>query len=121
MRWIARRKKADAPGLRVGGKTGSAQKPENGHYGKNNVSSFVALFPTDGPTNAKRYLVVVTLDSPHTTPETGRFITAGWNAAPTAGRVIDRIAPFLGVKRQPVLQTQVAQSGPAAALIGDAE
>ena len=33
--------KADQPGLRVGGKTGSAQKPEHGHYGLNNVSSFV--------------------------------------------------------------------------------
>ena len=90
---------ADAVGLRVGGKTGSAQKPENGHYSKNNVSSFVGVFPTDGPIGADRYLVVVTLDSPHPTKDTYGFITAGWNAAPTAGAVIERIAPFLGVKR----------------------
>ena len=91
--------KADDVGLRVGGKTGSAQKPENGHYGRNNVSSFVGVFPTDGPIDAPRYLVVVTLDSPHVTKDSAGFITAGWNAAPTAGAVIDRIAPFLGVRR----------------------
>jgi len=91
--------KADALGLRVGGKTGSAQKPENGHYGKNNVSSFVAVFPTDGGVTGPRYLVMVTLDSPHVTKDSAGFITAGWNAAPTAGAVIDRIAPFVGVSR----------------------
>ena len=91
--------KADALGLRVGGKTGSAQKPENGHYGKNNVSSFVAAFPTDNGVAGQRYLVLVTLDSPHVTSDSAGFITAGWNAAPTAGAVIDRIAPFLGVSR----------------------
>ncbi len=99
--------KADALGLRVGGKTGSAQKPENGHYGKNNVSSFVATFPTDGGVAGPRYLVMVTLDTPHVTQDTGGFITAGWNAAPTAGAVIDRIAPFLGVTRN------MATLGPA--------
>jgi cell division protein FtsI (penicillin-binding protein 3) len=92
-------RRADAMGLRVGGKTGSAQKPENGHYGKNNVSSFVAVFPTDGPISADRYLVIITLDSPHATKDSYGFITAGWNAAPTAGAVINRIAPFLGVQR----------------------
>jgi cell division protein FtsI (penicillin-binding protein 3) len=92
-------KKADAAGLRVGGKTGSAQKPENGHYGRNNVSSFAAVFPTDGPPGTERYFVLITIDSPHATKDTYGFITAGWNAAPTAGKVIDRIAPFLGVKR----------------------
>jgi cell division protein FtsI (penicillin-binding protein 3) len=91
--------KADVLGLRVGGKTGSAQKPENGHYGKNNVSSFVAVFPTDGPVTADRYMVIITLDSPHVTPDSYGFITAGWNAAPVAGAVINRIAPFLGVQR----------------------
>jgi cell division protein FtsI (penicillin-binding protein 3) len=91
--------KADVPGLFVGGKTGSAQKPENGHYGKNNISSFVAVFPATGPLNADRYIVQITLDSPQVTPDSMGFITGGWNAAPTAGHVIDRIAPFLNVKR----------------------
>jgi cell division protein FtsI (penicillin-binding protein 3) len=91
--------KADALGLRVGGKTGSGQKPENGHYGKNNVTTFLAAFPTDGGLAGPRYLVMVTLDSPHVTKDSAGFITAGWNAAPTAGAVIDRIAPFVGVTR----------------------
>ena len=94
--------KAEVPGLFVGGKTGSAQKPEHGHYGKNNVSSFVAVFPAEGPLNADRYLVQITLDSPQRTPDSFGFITGGWNAAPTAGHVIARIAPFVGVK--PALQ-----------------
>ena len=92
--------KADAIGLRVGGKTGSAQKPENGHYSRNNISTFAGVFPADGPIDADRYMVFVTLDSPHVTPDSAGFITAGWNAAPTAGAVIDRIAPFLGVQRR---------------------
>ena len=31
------------------------------------------------------------------TPETKGFATSGWNAAPTAGLVVERIAPMLGV------------------------
>ncbi len=93
-------KKADALGLRVGGKTGSAQKAGRGGYDNSkNVSSFAAVFPTDGPVDGQRYLVLVLYDEPHATPKTFGFMTAGWNAAPTAGRVIDRIAPFLGVQR----------------------
>ena len=88
-----------APGLRLGGKTGTAQKPENGHYGKMRVSSFASVFPTDGPMDAQRYFVLVTLDSPHATKDTFGQTEGAWNAAPTVGRVIDRIAPFLGVKR----------------------
>ena len=94
-------RKADAlaPGLRVGGKTGTAQKAENGRYGKARVTSFASVFPTDGPMNAQRYFVLVTLDSPHATKDTFGLTEGAWNAAPTVGRVIDRIAPFLGVKR----------------------
>ena len=93
-------KKADAPGLRVGGKTGSAQKVgSHGYDNSKNVSSFAAVFPTDGPVDAKRYLVLVLFDEPHATKDTAGFITAGWNAAPVAGRVIDRVARFLKVER----------------------
>jgi cell division protein FtsI (penicillin-binding protein 3) len=94
-------RKADAlaPGLRVGGKTGTAQKAVGGHYGKERVTSFASVFPTDGPMDAHRYFVLVTLDSPHPTKDTFGLTEGAWNAAPTAGRVIDRIAPFLGVQR----------------------
>jgi cell division protein FtsI (penicillin-binding protein 3) len=93
-------RRADQPGLRVGGKTGSAEKPSNGTYARNRlVSSFAAVFPTDGPLEADRYLVLIMLDEPHGTAETGGFATGGFTAAPAAGRVIARIAPFVGVRR----------------------
>ena len=112
--------KADVPGLFVGGKTGSAQKPEHGHYGSNNISSFVAVFPAEGPLNADRFMVQITLDSPQRTPDSFGFITGGWNAAPTAGKIIDRIAPFVGVKRQ-AEALAVAAAQPAPAIDGDSQ
>ncbi|MBP9755734.1 MAG: penicillin-binding protein 2, partial [Phenylobacterium sp.] len=98
--------KANAPGLRVGGKTGSANKIVGGRYSDNVlVSSFAAVFPADGPLEADRYFVLILMDEPKGTPETYGFATGGWTAAPPAGRVIDRIAPFLGVARRPDLVT----------------
>ena len=92
--------KADAVGLRVGGKTGSAEKVIGGRYVRDRlVSSFAAVFPTDGRLEDPRYLVLIIYDEPKGTKQTWGFRTGGWNAAPTAGQVIDRIAPFLGVPR----------------------
>jgi cell division protein FtsI (penicillin-binding protein 3) len=93
-----------APGYRLGGKTGTAQKADHGHYvvGKR-VSSFAAVFPTDGPMNADRYFVFILLDSPKPTKESGGFAMGAQTAAPAAGRVIERIAPYLGVKRAPII------------------
>jgi cell division protein FtsI (penicillin-binding protein 3) len=88
-------KKADAPGYRVGGKTGTAQKLINGRYSQTiNITSFAGVFPMDDP----RYVVVVMLDEPKATPETYGFTTAGWNVAPVVSRTIGRIAPMLGVQ-----------------------
>jgi cell division protein FtsI (penicillin-binding protein 3) len=93
-----------APGYSVGGKTGTAQKAINGHYavGKR-VSSFAAIFPTDGPMDAQRYFVFILLDEPNPTKDTGGFAMGAQTAAPAAGRVIERIAPILGVKREAVV------------------
>ncbi len=111
--------KADAPGLRVGGKTGSAEKPGKHGYDRTLlVSSFASVFPTDGPLEAKRYLVLILLDQPVGDKSTFGFATAGWNAAPTAGRVIDRIAPFLGVARAPLTAFDL-QRKPSADPYGD--
>jgi cell division protein FtsI (penicillin-binding protein 3) len=77
-----------------------------GHYDRKLlVSSFAAVFPTDGPLGADRYFVLIMLDQPHPTKETFGFATGGWTAAPAAGRVIERIAPLLGVKRAAVAPT----------------
>jgi cell division protein FtsI (penicillin-binding protein 3) len=50
---------------------------------------------------APHYVLLVLLDDPQPLPETYGFATAGWNAVPTAGRIIERIAPMLGV--EPIL------------------
>lgn len=95
--------KADAEGLSVGGKTGTGEKydPAIRRYNHSKqVSSFAAVFPTDGPVEADRYFVLILLDEPKGNAETYGFSTGGWVAAPAAGRVIDRVAPFLGVERR---------------------
>ena len=37
------------------------------------------------------------LDNPKPTKNTHGYATGGWNAAPTGGRIIARMAPLLGV------------------------
>lgn len=87
-------RKADAPGYRVGGKTGTAQKIIDGRYSQSvNITSFAGVFPMDDP----RYVIVVMLDAPHATKDTYGFTTAGWNVAPVVSKTISRIAPMLGV------------------------
>lgn len=87
--------KVDVIGYRVGGKTGTAEKVVNGRYDKNQrLASFIGAFPMDDP----KYLVMVMLDDPKAIPGTYGFATAGWNAVPTAAKVIERIAPMLGVE-----------------------
>lgn len=87
-------RKANVPGFRIGGKTGTAEKPFEGGYKHNAlVSTFVGVFPMDAP----RYVVVAMLDEPHGTAETGGYATAGQVAAPAVGRIINRIGPLLGV------------------------
>lgn len=85
---------ADAPGFRVGGKTGSAEKPGiRGYRQSTLVSTFAAAFPMDHP----RYVVIAMLDEPQGTVASSYQRTAAWNAAPIVGRLIPRIGPQLGV------------------------
>jgi len=37
------------------------------------------------------------VDEPHGTKESHGYATAGWTVAPATGRIIERIAPLLGV------------------------
>lgn len=88
-------KNADAPGFRVGGKTGSAEKPGAGGYRRSSlVSTFAAAFPMDRP----RYVVIAMLDEPHGTVASSFQRTAGWTAAPIIGKLVPRIGPLLGVQ-----------------------
>jgi cell division protein FtsI (penicillin-binding protein 3) len=87
--------KADVIGYRVGGKTGTAEKVVNGRYAPNKLlNSFIGAFPMDNP----KYLILVMLDEPKPAPGTYGFATAGWTAVPTGGKIIERIAPLLGVE-----------------------
>ena len=83
-------RKADAPGYRIGGKTGSAEKYHNRSL---LVTTFAGVFPMDEP----RYVIVAMLDEPKGTKETYGFRTAGWNVAPVISKTVARIAPVLGV------------------------
>ena len=87
-------KKADAPGYRIGGKTGTAEKIVGGRYTSNAVvTTFAGVFPMDKP----RYVVVAMLDDPKATADTFGFHTAGWNVAPVVSKVVSRIGPMLGI------------------------
>jgi cell division protein FtsI (penicillin-binding protein 3) len=57
------------------------------------LNSFTAILPADNP----QYQLLIMLDEPQPLPETHGFITSGWNAVPTGGKVIERIAPLLGM------------------------
>ncbi|MBA4130214.1 MAG: penicillin-binding protein 2 [Hyphomicrobium sp.] len=87
-------RRADAAGFEVGGKTGTAEMAARGGYRKKSViASFLGTFPASDP----RYVTLVMLFEPRGQESTGGEITAGRNAAPTTARVIERIAPLLGV------------------------
>ena len=87
-------KKANALGYRVGGKTGSAEKPGAGGYRESSlVATFAAAFPMDQP----RYVVIIMLDEPQGTVATSGQRTAAFNAAPVVGRLVPRIGPLLGI------------------------
>ncbi|HYD11728.1 MAG TPA: penicillin-binding protein 2 [Allosphingosinicella sp.] len=86
---------ANAPGFRVGGKTGTAETvSRTGGYNRHqNVSTFAAAFPMDAP----RYVVLVMIDSARPTAATSGQTTAAWTAAPIVSRVISRAGPLLGI------------------------
>src|SRR5271166_2003075 len=88
-------KSAEVPGYYPGGKTGTAEKVQaHGGYKKHaNVAAFISVFPM----NAPRYAVYMMLDEPHGNKNTYGYATAGWVVAPSAGKVIARIGPMLGM------------------------
>ncbi|WP_074381289.1 peptidoglycan D,D-transpeptidase FtsI family protein [Bartonella doshiae] len=99
---------AKVEGYRIGGKTGTAEKVENGKYSKTkNFNSFLAAFPIENPS----YIVLTIIDEPK--PEDGqRSATAGFNAGPMLSNIVRRSASFLGIKPdfkkeyEPILSTK---------------
>ena len=85
---------ADAPGYLVGGKTGTSEKVGIGGYDKKaNIATFAATFPVHEP----RYVLVILVDEPQGQKHSYGYATAGWVVAPAVRRIVEQIAPLLGV------------------------
>ena len=86
-------RKARVKGIEIGGKTGTAEK--RGADGRVDASRNVTIFTGVFPVSAPQYIIIVMLDEPQGTAESGGWKTAAWNAVPTAGAVLDGIMPLL--------------------------
>ena len=85
-------KKARVAGVKIAGKTATAEKYTNGKIDtKRNITAFVGVFPADAP----QYTILIVLDEPQGTKESWGWRTAAWNAVPTTGKILDSILPLL--------------------------
>ncbi len=85
---------AAAPGYLVGGKTGTAEEVgRHGYARKSLLSSFIGVFPI----NAPRYVIMVSVDQPHGNAKSMGEATGGWVAAPAVSRIVQRMAPIVGI------------------------
>jgi cell division protein FtsI (penicillin-binding protein 3) len=88
---------ADVTGYNVGGKTGTADKNENGRYDTNKRrASFLGFFPVEAP----RYAVYIMVDEPKGIKESYGYATAGWVAAPAVKKVVEAIISIEGIRPQ---------------------
>ncbi|MEL4024309.1 stage V sporulation protein D [Lysinibacillus endophyticus] len=93
-------------GLRIGGKTGTAQKVENGRYKDGDyIVSFIGFAPANNP----EVVVYVAVDNPK-----GSLIFGSTIAAPIVGQIIEDIAPKIGleVNREGQLEKQYRWGDP---------
>lgn len=83
-------KQAQIPGYRVGGKTGTAYKVENGRYAmpRKYIGSFVGIVPMSAP----RFIIAVMIDEP---TQGGHF--GGQVAAPTFAKVAENALRAMNV------------------------
>ena len=88
-------KRAEAPGYYAIGKTATADKPINGEYPEGGpvLSSFIGAFPGYDP----HYVLLVSLDEPKGLDPARKHHAAGYVAAPVFRRVVERVAPVLGI------------------------
>ncbi len=90
-------KKAYIEGYKVGGKTGTAQKYENGRIAQGKyVSSFVGFFPSDNP----QYLALIILDEPQ-----GAYY-GSVVAAPCAQEIFQGIINLKNIKPYEIVQKE---------------
>jgi cell division protein FtsI (penicillin-binding protein 3) len=90
--------RAHVQGIRVAGKTGTAQKAENGRYSHDRwLASFAGYLPADDP----RLVIAVTIDE----PKTNHF--GGMVAAPVFRAIAEASLDYLHIYRAPQLDEQV--------------
>jgi len=95
-------KEAHIPGVRIAGKTGTAQQLENGTYSKKAyTASFVGFFPADNP----RVAMIVMLDRPTVS------IYGGSTAAPIYRRIVQKTMTMLAL--DPQTRDRIAASASA--------
>lgn len=94
--------RAQVPGYRVGGKTGTAHKLEGGVYANKYIASFVGLAPISNP----RLVVAVMIDEPG-----GKQYFGGQVAAPIFSAVTGGALRTLGVPPDAPLQFAGAAQG----------
>ncbi len=86
-------KSAYIEGYRIGGKTGTAQKVENGRYMDNNyIMSFMSVVPSNKP-EAVLYLAI---DNPKHTA-----LLSSYTTTPIARRILLDIIEILNIEKQP--------------------
>ncbi|RUL55908.1 MULTISPECIES: penicillin-binding transpeptidase domain-containing protein [Lysinibacillus] len=93
-------------GFRIGGKTGTAQKVENGRYKDGDyIVSFIGFAPANNP----EVVVYVAVDNPK-----GSLVFGSTIAAPIVGQIIEDIAPIIGldVNREGQLEKQYRWGDP---------
>jgi cell division protein FtsI (penicillin-binding protein 3) len=85
--------KAEVPGYRVGGKTGTAEKIKGGIYMKKNcnLAFFAGAFPIDKPD----FIIFVAVDEPKPNKKNLGFTTGGMIAAPLAAKIIQEAGHLL--------------------------
>ena len=88
--------KAQVPGYRVGGKTGTSEKidefDEYGNLVDDKICSFIGVAPINDP----KYVVLVALDTPN--PASNAMVGGGANAAPVASSIMSDVLPYLGIE-----------------------
>ena len=99
-------------GYEVGGKTGTAQ---NYQKKKENINTFISVFPS----NAPKYVLLVLLDNPQPAPHIiynyrGNKIKvnrneAGWNSVYVSGKIIEKIGPILAINNNELYSDHVVK------------
>jgi len=85
-------KKANVNGIKIGGKTGTSKKLENGKYSEKKViTSFIGAFPIDKP----KYIAFILFDEPRRNKSESLESFGGNTAAPTFSRILKKISPIL--------------------------